>query len=262
MKALTGSKTRNQSTSSSDIGGSNSNPVKSLTPLEKAQLKKKNIEGKKQRPTLLGSKRKDNKKSAHDTLRSKNPLAKLFDGADSTGDDTNNYSSTKDARHASFSAHPSLPIAERRVRVSSSNESIRPLSPIPDRPFNPLSALLTSRRAAISFPYASTAIKVGNMVDLPSMESVDRDDPVYGQMKRPTRSLQQPMTPQSLISVARTLSPINVSLQVPIFVPNRISSTSKATSSKQLKEVGTVFQTMSSKGMDKLVPEGAPQDAL
>ncbi|ORY05925.1 hypothetical protein BCR34DRAFT_42403 [Clohesyomyces aquaticus] len=84
-------------------------------------------------------------------VRSRNPLAKLFDGGSETLD--REYHAQLD-----YFTYPKREAREserqRRLKLaSSSSATMRPLSPIPYRPLSPLSPLLGSRRDAVVFPY-------------------------------------------------------------------------------------------------------------
>jgi hypothetical protein len=81
--------------------------------------------------------------------RSRNPIAKLFDGTEDTASSGDDYFSSRD-RASSVASTRTSPFKQREP-ASSSHEA--PLSPIPLRPISPSSPLLMGRRDAICLPY-------------------------------------------------------------------------------------------------------------
>ena len=167
----------------------------------------------------LRSKRKSKKPMLVPFSRSRNPLAKIFDGTrDGTVEDEDedeDYFTFKNKRSASVSVRPSLPMAQRLVRSSSSGETHRPLSPIPIRPNGPTSPLITSRRDAIALPldlYTFSRLGQQYTSSGPSM-----DDPFVDTLTDQSKdsSSSRPAMPlislKSFITAAKTASPLSVS---------------------------------------------------
>jgi hypothetical protein len=156
---------------------------------------------------------KDPRKSIMGPLaRNKNPLAKLFDGTDGTEEE--DYFSFKNIgrRRASLPQPNPERKTPRRLRSSSSDAAVRPLSPVPVRPLSPLTPLIAHQRDAICLPYGFGYVVAGSPLEIE--ESISDDPFIDKPAFRPTRSKSPRKLPMSLkdfISKPTVATPVSVS---------------------------------------------------
>ncbi|KAF2790498.1 hypothetical protein K505DRAFT_79148 [Melanomma pulvis-pyrius CBS 109.77] len=145
--------------------------------------------------------------------RNRNPLAKLFDGTEE------DFFSYKQTRGVSLSPKSTTRMAQRHLRSSSSDATVRLLSPVPTRPLSPTSPLITHRRDAICPPYSLDYISVTGTFEIsepPSRTSSSFHDPFIeppalaaSHKAKSQRSL--PVSLKDFISKPRTATPVSVS---------------------------------------------------
>ena len=85
-------------------------------------------------------------------MRSRNPTAKLFDGTEEKRDQEVDYFNFKQQRAASVSPTPTPPVVTGHARSSSLGITPQLVSPVPRRPYSPISPPLLRRRNAAVFP--------------------------------------------------------------------------------------------------------------
>ncbi|KAF2442885.1 hypothetical protein P171DRAFT_522571 [Karstenula rhodostoma CBS 690.94] len=85
-------------------------------------------------------------------VRSRNPVAKLFDGTEDEASAANDYFSLRRPRAASASSKCTAVVSRRRERASSTGDTLQPVAPIPVKHVSP-SLLFFERRDAVAFPY-------------------------------------------------------------------------------------------------------------
>ncbi|KAF2683819.1 hypothetical protein K458DRAFT_478168 [Lentithecium fluviatile CBS 122367] len=173
-------------------------------------------------PTSLGwgLRKKDSRKSIF--VRSRNPMAKLFDGAEDVERSGGDYFSFR-RRANSVAPKRTSPMARQRGRASSSHET--PLSPVPLRPISPnnplLSPLLMGRRDAICLPYGYVLSPSTPAIDLhehtspraPSTENVSKD--ASSPRSGPLIPLSLPVSLHSLISKSKPISALTTPTSSP-----------------------------------------------
>ncbi|KAF2259900.1 hypothetical protein CC78DRAFT_585411 [Lojkania enalia] len=147
------------------------------------------------RSSLAILKRKTSRRAMKPHVRSKNPLAKLFDGIEEdifdrepqVAEDSFSY---RGNRAVSTSPKPVELMVGRRQRPYSS-PTLRPLSPKPLRPVSPISPLISQRRDGFSFSASSDGpLDIGLDLFEPSTHSVLRaKDPFID-----TSTDKQPLT--------------------------------------------------------------------
>lgn len=138
-------------------------------------------------------------------VRSRNPLAKLFDGPQDTSlDSIVDYFNYKGTRSSSLDGLANSPTVDRHRGVSSPEGVISPLSPSPFRPISPSSPLITIRRNAVCLPSTvslSTSVRSAYSTD----DSFDHMEQMQLRHSRPAYVTSL----QNFISAARTASPIS-----------------------------------------------------
>jgi hypothetical protein len=146
---------------------------------------------------------KERRKHVFKDVRSRNPIAKLFDGAGSTEDEADDYFSHK-RRATSESPKGTATLARERRRASSSHEM--PLSPIPVQPISPNSPLLRDRRDAICLPHGyvvspgTPSINLNELAIPTTMSMAKASQDVASPRSIPSVSFPLPVSLQSLIS--------------------------------------------------------------
>lgn len=162
-------------------------------------------------------KKKESRKSIF--VRSGNPMAKYFDGAEDDGSEQDCFSYRSRSRTVSISPKHTSPMARRRQRASSSNGILRPLSPVPLRPASPISPLLLGGRAAISIlPSASVAVVSTSSFEQTEFQpsaAVLRDDPFVATSS--SRSpLPLPVSLREYISKPRPATAVSTPASTPV----------------------------------------------
>lgn len=161
-------------------------------------------------------KSKESRKSVF--VRSRNPMAKLFDGAEDAATAGDDYFSYKH-RVRSGTAKRTSPIVRQCERASSSYET--PLSPIPVRLMSSTSPLLLKRRDAICLPYGyalSPSTPTTDFREYIPTSAVSTDETskdVMSTRSIPSLPLSLPVSLQSLISKSRPTSALTTPTSSP-----------------------------------------------
>jgi hypothetical protein len=169
---------------------------------------------------------KNNKRPVSSLLRTRNPLAKFFDGTqDAAGNEACERSPNRISRLATFDFEASSAAVERRcIRAISSDNGRWPLSPIPVRPIRAMGPPISIRRYVVCFLSGSKPLSaknsydsIGFMVsesDISEFSSTDDMQPI-------TKTTSEPQWLQISILAATTAVPISVSSSVPTTVSDR-----------------------------------------